>query len=134
MANHTNSLKGFRIKGKNLFSYIFRKIMTFLSLLRKKAKAVLCLSKAEASFQNVLFPIFLKMNVPPKASSLKRHIMLSVIFGNLLLSLSGKSVKHDMEEVHQSGLPFAIFPKKRIQGIREGKALFFPLSKLCNIA
>ena len=89
MADHANPLKSFTIQRKQLFSYIFRKIMAILPVFLQEAKAVLRLSKPKAPLQDIILAIFLKMDIPAEASALKRHVMLPLIFGNILLSLAG---------------------------------------------
>ena len=114
VTEHRDTLKSVSIEGKQLFPDIFRVIVTFLSSLFQQTKIILRFTEAETSFQNVLFSIFLKMNIPAEFSAPERHKMLPLILRNVLFPLSGKTIEHDEEKMKERSLSFSIFPKKGI--------------------
>ena len=133
VTEHRYTLKSVSIEGKQLFSDIFRVIVTFLPAFFQQAKRIFRFTETETSFQNVLFSIFLKMNIPAELSASERHKMLPLILRNVLLPFSGKTIEHDEEKMKERSLPFSIFPKKGIQGRRKVKVFLLPLSKCCDM-
>ena len=114
MAKHRNTLKSVSIEGKQFFSDIFRVIVTFLPSFFQQTKIIFRFTETETSFQNILFSIFLKMNIPAELSASERHKMLPLILRNVLFPLSGKAIEHDEEKMKERSLSFPIFPKKGI--------------------